>query len=93
MWENAYKNKALPKEWTRWEDFRAWVLANQYKAEYGYKGEFTPDGCLKAIPGKEPDFNSLMRLKLDELKQLALEKGIEAGETKREIANQILGGE
>lgn len=94
MWESAKR----PPEWGRWEEFRAWCIANRYKAEYGYKGEFAPENLLIAIPGNEPsepelNFNSLMRLKLDDLKQIALEKGIESGETKREIASLIIGGE
>ena len=50
-WEGAQKSKALPPEWDNWEDCRAWVITNRYKMEYGYKGEFSPQGCLKAIPG------------------------------------------
>lgn len=93
LWNDARKNNKLPPEWKTWAEFRAWVNANKYKADYGYRGEFTPECLLKEIPGNEPDFNQLMRMKLGDLKQLATEKGIEAGETKREIANQILGGE
>jgi len=56
MWENAYINKTLPPEWPIWEKCRTWAIINRYKAEYGYKGEFSPQGCLKAMPGyKEPD--------------------------------------
>jgi hypothetical protein len=51
MWEEAYANKKLPEEWNKWDKFRAWAIANRYKAEYGYKGEFNPEGCLKAMPG------------------------------------------
>lgn len=50
MWENAYINKTLPPEWPIWEEFRTWAINNRYKAEYGYKGEFNPQGCLKAMP-------------------------------------------
>lgn len=50
-WEEASKKRALPPEWDNWEDCRAWVITNRYKMEYGYKGEFSPQGCLKAIPG------------------------------------------
>lgn len=53
MWEDARKQNTLPKEWARWVDFRTWVIANRYKAEYGYKGEFAPDSLLNAIPGYE----------------------------------------
>ena len=50
-WEEAHKKKALPPEWEQWESCRAWAIENRYKMEYGYKGEFNPQGCLKAIPG------------------------------------------
>lgn len=50
MWEDAFINKKLPKEWSKWDSFRSWAIKNNYKAEYGYKGEFTPEGCLKAMP-------------------------------------------
>jgi hypothetical protein len=53
MWENAYINKTLPPEWPIWEAFRTWAINNRYKAEYGYKGEFSPEGCLKAMPEPE----------------------------------------
>ena len=105
MWEEAKKDNKLPKEFERWDDLRAWAITNRYKAEYGYKGEFTPEGCLKAMPvigvdlSSEPDktvykadFNSLMRLKVDELKKLAAKLGIEVGDnaTKREMSNLIV---
>lgn len=102
IWNGACESGNLPPEWRTWAEFRAWVNANGYKAEYGYKGEFTPDSLLKAIPNKKgadktavtSDFNSLMKLKLDELKQIALESKIDVGEasTKREIATLICGG-
>ena len=50
-WEEASKKRALPPEWDNWEDCRAWVITNRYKMEYGYKGEFSPQGCAKAMPG------------------------------------------
>lgn len=50
MWNIARRNNQLPPEWGTWAEFRAWVNANRYKAEYGYKGEFSPQGCLKAMP-------------------------------------------
>lgn len=115
MWEETKMNKKLPQEWDNWCDFRTWAIANRYKAEYGYKGEFNPKGCLKAMPdykdgfdvdsviadefATEPDktvykadFNSLMRLKVDELKELAAKLGIEVGDnaTKREMSNLIV---
>ena len=101
MWEETKMNKKLPQEWDNWCDFRTWAIANRYKAEYGYKGEFNPKGCLKAMPDykSEPDktvykadFNSLMRLKVDELKELAAKLGIEVGDnaTKREMSNLIV---
>lgn len=56
MWEEAYVAKKLPEEWNKWDNFRTWAIANRYKAEYGYKGEFNPEGCLKAMPGyTEPE--------------------------------------
>jgi len=51
MWENAYIDKTLPPEWETWGACRAWAIENNYKIEYGYKGEFSPEGCLKAMPG------------------------------------------
>ena len=50
-WEESHKRKVLPPEWEKWEACRAWAIENRYKIEYGYKGEFSPQGCLKAIPG------------------------------------------
>lgn len=50
-WEEASIKKTIPSEWARWEDCRAWAIENRYKLEYGYKGEFSPQGCLKAMPG------------------------------------------
>lgn len=150
MWEDALKAGKLPKEWAKWDSFRAWAIKNKYKAEYGYKGEFTPEGCLKAMPDYQPseterlkqnvvsgemtinsvrnevelesisegdetlveyeiigidlgdgpdktgvvnNLNSLMRMRLDELKQLAIDKEIDIGEatTKKEIATLICG--
>lgn len=55
-WEEHHKKKMLPPEWPIWEDCRTWAITNQYKSEYGYKGEFSPQGCLKAMPGYvQPD--------------------------------------
>lgn len=51
MWESHYMKGTLPPEWLIWEDFRRWSIENNYKTEYGYKGEFSPQGCLKAMPG------------------------------------------
>lgn len=96
MW-NAHRKNKLPPEWKTWAEFRAWVNANQYKAAYEYQGEFTPENLLKAIPGavSTSSFDSLMRMRLDELKQFAVEKGFEVSDTatKREIATLICGGE
>jgi len=50
-WEQHYINGTLPKEWQTWGECRTWAINNRYKMEYGYKGEFTPEGCLKAMPG------------------------------------------
>lgn len=50
-WEEGHKGKSLPAEWEKWESCRTWAIENRYKMEYGYKGEFNPQGCLKAIPG------------------------------------------
>ena len=52
-WENAHSKKTLPPEWETWEACRAWAIENRYKTEYGYKGEFSPEGCLKAMPEQE----------------------------------------
>lgn len=51
MWEDAKINNKIPNEWAKWDSFRAWAIENNYKAEYGFKGAFTPEGCLKAMPG------------------------------------------
>jgi hypothetical protein len=64
MWEETKMNKKLPQEWDNWCDFRTWAIANRYKAEYGYKGEFNPEGCLKAMPGYKEE------------KPLLVEKGV-----------------
>lgn len=100
MWNQARKNNNLPVEWPTWDKFRAWVNANGYKAQYGYKGEFNPECLLKAIPGCEAgepdkagyDFNTLMRMKADDLRKLASELGIETNDTstKREISALIM---
>jgi hypothetical protein len=50
-WEQHYINGTLPKEWQTWGECRTWAINNRYKMEYGYKGEFSPQGCLKAMPG------------------------------------------
>lgn len=50
-WEEGHKGKSLPAEWEKWESCRTWAIENRYKMEYGYKGEFSPQGCLKVIPG------------------------------------------
>lgn len=50
-WEEAHRKKTLPSEWKTWEACRAWAIENRYKMEYGYKGEFSPQGCLKTMPG------------------------------------------
>jgi len=71
MYEEAKKNNKLPKEFERWEDLRTWAITNRYKAEYGYKGEFTPEGCLKAMP----DYVEKIK-KLPE-KESVIEKGEE----------------
>ena len=71
MWEEAKKDNKLPKEFERWEDLRTWAITNRYKAEYGYKGEFTPEGCLKAMP----DYVEKIK-KLPE-KESVIEKGEE----------------
>lgn len=102
MWNAARIRGNLPHEWNTWEKFRAWVNDNQYKASYGYQGEFTPENLLKATRGSDKttattggEFHSLMRMRLDELKRLAIEKGFEINEaaTKKEIATLICGGE
>lgn len=55
MWEDAYRQNALPLEWFVWECFRAWAIESGYKAEYGYDGEFCPESCLAAMPGAGGD--------------------------------------
>ena len=50
IWQSEKK----PKEWQELEDFRSWAIENRYKAEYGYKGEFTPNSLLKAMPDYNP---------------------------------------
>lgn len=64
MYEEAKKKNKLPKEFERWEDLRTWAITNRYKAEYGYKGEFTPEGCLKAMPDYKP-LEEINKLKED----------------------------
>ncbi len=50
LWEEALKAEKLPKEWNKWDSFRTWALKNNYKADYGYEGEFNTEGCMKAMP-------------------------------------------
>lgn len=50
MW-NAEKEKGkLPDNWRTYRDFLCWANENKYKVEYGFKGGFTIENCLAAIP-------------------------------------------
>ncbi len=92
MWEDAYKRDALPTEWKIWESFRAWAIENEYKAEYGYNGRFGTESCLAAMPGtREAEEKPIYRMNLAELKQYAVENGIDiaGAETKKEIVALI----
>lgn len=54
MW-NAEKEKGkLPDNWRTYRDFLCWANENKYKVEYGFKGGFTIESCLAAIPQSKP---------------------------------------
>lgn len=84
LWE---KGKA--PEWRYFYDFVAWVNANKYKEEYGYKGGFTPENLLAKIPRADKP-KDLSEMKVAELRELANEKGIDVkGLKKDEIIKAI----
>ena len=95
LWE---KGKA--PEWRYFYDFVAWVNANKYKEEYGYKGGFTPENLKLAIPSsdrdpKDMDAAELVKtMKLAELKKLADDMEIDISDAKRkeDIAKAIAEG-
>ena len=67
-------------------EFLHWATQNGYKAEYGYKGEFSPAGCSASIPSSKPDLAS--EFTLAQLKEMAEQRGIPLGDakTKKDIA-------
>ena len=99
MWNIARRNNKLPLEWSTWAEFRAWVNANGYKAEYGYKGEFSPENLLKSIPKTESDVSQSWKETIfdvngtvENLKKYAAKSNIDLGKarTKKEIIDAIM---
>lgn len=99
MWEDAFINKKLPKEWNKWDNFRSWAITNRYKAEYGYKGEFSLEGCLKAMPKTESGVSQSWKETIfdvngtvENLKKYAAKSNIDLGKarTKKEIIDAIM---
>ncbi len=50
IWLEAHDKGILAPEWNLAHNFLTWATANGYKPEYGYKGKFTPENLLVAIP-------------------------------------------
>jgi len=86
LWLEAHDKGILAPEWKLAHNFLTWATANGYKPEYGYKGKFTSENLLAAIPGaieasKEfeesdkllegMDDAALSKMKVPELKELA----------------------
>lgn len=54
MWSAGKAGGELPDTWRTYRDFMCWANENKYKVEYGFKGGFTIQGCLAAIPQSKP---------------------------------------
>ncbi len=101
-WEEHYIKGTLPPEWQSWGDCRNWSIENNYLIEYGYIGEFSQQGCLKAMPGYKSEGEAAAERiaylqennTLAELKEIAANRGldIEKSRTKKEIAAIIADG-
>lgn len=97
MWKDAWQSGKLPSDWPMADSFLTWATKNGYKVEYGYEGDFTPENCLAAIPdisgtvSGNLDADTLTKMKIAELKQLAADLGLDVGavSTKQEIAEII----
>lgn len=81
IWLEAHNKGILAQEWRLAHIFIEWATANKYKAEYGYKGDFTPENLIKKIPEadkpKEQYNEAMCHMKVAELKELAEEKEID----------------
>lgn len=55
MWKAGKDRGQIPNCWRTYRDFMVWANQNKYKVEYGYKGGFSIESLLAAIPTEGDD--------------------------------------